>query len=445
MGRWFRLANQSSKVATLDNEAERQISESSPSFCPCCGILFDNDKHKIKGPYISGPYRYVCENCWKKSYMFFPDKKAVFYGSSRFSETFISGENLRVQLDDRSMLKATGDSTQGIIELSISGKKIRTEIKKVHVSRLKFDPTNARLRHLTEKLNQKKIAEWLWEQPEVRELCNEIRFSKGLTEPLCIDSNYVVREGNERLACLRYLNEEAHNGEIEGVAEDQFEMAQCQILPEGTPEKDIAIWLARIHVRGKDKWRTINKAAYIYDLSHKYNLSYDDIKKALGMAKKTVQTTLTTYRATLDYGKKHRDDKQWMSKYSYYYEIFKNEQLKNWAKLNANLELFDEWVYSGKIPKGQDVRKLKQIIADDDLLKQFMDSESKQAKTILDSIDSAGSASLKPLVKAVDALHKFPRDELKTITLDPAKWKVIETLHNELDSFMKDAQAIKAT
>jgi hypothetical protein len=331
------------------------------------------------------------------------------------------------------------------MELSISGRKIKSEIKKVHVSALKFDPTNARLRHLTDKLTDNRISEWLWEQPEAKELCNEIEFSKGLSEPLYIDHRGVVREGNERLACLRFLNEQAQNGEIENVAKDQFEMANCIVLPEGTPEKDIAIWLARIHVRGKDKWKTINKAAYVYDLSHKYNLSYDNIKNAVGMAKKTVQTTLATYRATLDYGRKYKDDKQWPSKYSYYYEVFKNDQLKNWLKKDTrNLEMFGEWIYSGKIPKGQDVRKLKQIVEDDNIFNQFMASGSKEAKAILDGIAFVGSASLKPLVKAIDALHKFPRDELKTITLDPAKWKVIETLHNELDSFMKDAHSIKA-
>src|SRR5712692_5258528 len=58
----------------LASEAWQIGSKKPPTVCLCCGSLFDDDKHRILGPYDTGPYRYVCEWCWKKSYMFFPDK-----------------------------------------------------------------------------------------------------------------------------------------------------------------------------------------------------------------------------------------------------------------------------------------------------------------------------------------------------------------------------------
>src|SRR6266581_1591989 len=58
----------------LASEAWQIGSVSPPTICLCCGSRFDEDKHKMRGPYDAGPYRYVCEWCWKKSYMFFPDK-----------------------------------------------------------------------------------------------------------------------------------------------------------------------------------------------------------------------------------------------------------------------------------------------------------------------------------------------------------------------------------
>src|SRR2546425_12778967 len=59
---------------SLASEAWQIGSASPPTVCLCCGSRFDEDKHKMRGPYDNGPYRYVCEWCWKKSYMFFPDK-----------------------------------------------------------------------------------------------------------------------------------------------------------------------------------------------------------------------------------------------------------------------------------------------------------------------------------------------------------------------------------
>ena len=42
--------------------------------CLCCGSrLYDKDD--LKGPYDLGPYRIVCEKCWSKPFLHFPDKE----------------------------------------------------------------------------------------------------------------------------------------------------------------------------------------------------------------------------------------------------------------------------------------------------------------------------------------------------------------------------------
>jgi len=43
--------------------------------CLCCGSPFDDNGHRRKGPYRTGPYKYVCEWCWQKSFLYFPDKE----------------------------------------------------------------------------------------------------------------------------------------------------------------------------------------------------------------------------------------------------------------------------------------------------------------------------------------------------------------------------------
>jgi hypothetical protein len=240
------------------------------------------------------------------------------------------------------------------------------------------------------------------------------------------------------------LSEEAHNGEIPDVPENQFDRPQCLILPKNVTERDIAIYVAGVHVKGKAKWRAINQAAYLYDLSTKYDMSHEEIRKAVGIAKKTIQTTFSSYGATKAYAEKHPDDKKWPQKYSYYYELYKNDKLKAWTTKNNNLQLFGEWIYTERIPKGADVRKLKTLIGDQEQFQKFLAANKTEAKRILDSVDPSQTGSLKAIAKAIDTLQKFPRVELKTIVADANKWKVIETLQKELESFIQDAKNMMA-
>ena len=51
-----------------------------PAVCLCCGLGFNDKRRMTKGPYLNGPYRYVCRVCWSLPYLFFPDKKLATCG-----------------------------------------------------------------------------------------------------------------------------------------------------------------------------------------------------------------------------------------------------------------------------------------------------------------------------------------------------------------------------
>ena len=51
-----------------------------PKVCLCCGLEFDQSERSIRGPYTNGPYRYVCSPCWRRPFLFFPDKKLAKCG-----------------------------------------------------------------------------------------------------------------------------------------------------------------------------------------------------------------------------------------------------------------------------------------------------------------------------------------------------------------------------
>jgi hypothetical protein len=53
---------------------------SPPGTCLCCGREIDGTIRVLKGPYLNGPYRYVCSDCWKLPYLYFSDKKLADCG-----------------------------------------------------------------------------------------------------------------------------------------------------------------------------------------------------------------------------------------------------------------------------------------------------------------------------------------------------------------------------
>jgi hypothetical protein len=412
-------------------------SKEPPTVCLCCGTRFDENEHKMRGPYNTNPYMYVCQTCWAKPYLFFPDKRTAPDGFQRFQETIII-KDIDIHQDDENMARAKTE----ILTTRSSAIFADAQGTKIPLSKLKLDPTNVRLRHLG-KLKEAEVEQALWNEPGMDDWYRQIREEGGISEPVVIDSNYLTREGNERIVCLRRLSKEAHAGELPGVARDQFDSVPCRMVSPGASEKEIAIYLTRIHVKGSHKWKSLNKAIMIYELSTNHGLSYEELRKRLGISKKTVQTVKSAYEATLGYQNKHRDDAKWYYKYSYYHEIFKNEQLKNWAKQNGNLESFTDWIYTGKIPRGEDVRKLKKLILDQELFDEFKNANVTRARVILASFETLGSKSLDIISKATEVLRNFPLGELRGIVSDPVKMKVINEHYEEMTSFMKNAQSLK--
>ena len=48
-------------------------SKKPPKVCLCCGQPFSEER-TIRGPYRGSPYIWVCEICWGRPELFFPDK-----------------------------------------------------------------------------------------------------------------------------------------------------------------------------------------------------------------------------------------------------------------------------------------------------------------------------------------------------------------------------------
>jgi len=334
-----------------------------------------------------------------------------------------------------------------IIQIAISReRKIEASLETVPLTKLKLDPTNVRFKHLDKNLSQSEIEQLIWDEDDTRDLYREILTSRGLTDPPIVDAEYVVKEGNRRIVCLRRLSEEAHKHELKGISEDEFDSVQCIVLPLSMPQKDMDLYLAREHVSGKKQWAALNKARHIYDLHEVHKMNYDDIRDYLSIGKASVIRMVEAYKGTVAYGKKDPKDKDWVRKFTYFDELYKKPELKKWLSKNAdNLDRFSQWVAEGKFPDHRSIRSLPEVLVDKDAVSKIESKSGSMAAAIAvlaEKDPSLTSESFRNIKVAIDTLRNIPRQEFIAAAHNGARLKMLKDLRNEAENLIKDIESI---
>lgn len=427
-----------------------------PKVCLCCGMPFDHVR-AIRGPYYGGPYIWVCSQCWDNPALFFPDK--VQDGSIKKTETRSNQAEL-MQLVKPVMLKRAdaeihpdgNNAAEAKLRHRISVTPDRTidaELADVPLSKIKLDGNNVRFKHHQKALDGEEMMKLLWDEHDMnmQELYNEIIYSQGLTEPPILDANYIVREGNRRVACLRRIAEEIRNGTL-SISLRKIDPVRCIVLSNNTVESDIAVYLARVHVSGKKEWRVLNQATHIYDLHNIHGFDLEDIRRAISKSKSEIICMEKAYKLTLEYHQQHNDDDSWLGRYSYFYELVKSNILKEWSANLTNLKRFMKWINKGQvIQRGTDVRLLAKIVEtnDKELNKMLLKGNNIEEIYRLATGEDANKKNsvFKVINKTHRAVKKLSRDELSDIAENEHKIKVLKRFYTEIGTLIKDVEAIK--
>jgi len=411
--------------------------------CAVCGLEIRGEKH---GPY-NGNKRYVCDRCWKNVSLFFPDKK-VFTGSFRFRRV-LNGSNKIFKYENpqgsSSKVKTLSTKEVSKYRLSITPERtIEADLVDIPLDKLKLDPLNIRFRHILRRLNDEEMIEWIWKEAETKKLYQQIKFSQGLQEQPIVDSDFVVKEGNMRVVCLLKLRGEIQSGEISSIPIEKIDPVRCIVLPKKIEETEIAILLTRVHVARKTPWRALNQASQVYDLHTKHGYSFDKIADSCGMGKISAMRMVDAYERTLEYHDKNPDDQLWVSRFSYFYELLKRKQLKDWVTDPENVEKFMQWISKGQIEKGMEVRDLPDIIAVPTAYKTLLNGGSirEALKIVANENPAVTSKSFKTIEKAIEELRTFPRNELIDTIKNPAKMQMLEKLHSELEAIIADIKSV---
>lgn len=322
-------------------------------------------------------------------------------------------------------------------------KTIEADIVEVPLDDLKLDPKNVRFRHLLKPLTTDEMIDNIWNESATKKLYQQIFYSQGLSEQPIIDSNFVVKEGNMRTVCLWKLKEKILEGEVDMPLE-KIDPVRVILLPDDVEESEVVILLTRYHVAGKTEWKALNQAAQVYDLYTQYGFSYDKIADSCGIGKLTAMRQIQAYELVLAYHQDYPDDIQWVTRYSYFYELVKKKDLKKWSNDFNDLALFMKWVNDGQVAKGAEVRLLPQIIENENAYNTMLNGA-----TVQEALEVLGrekpemtSKSFKTIRSAIEELRMFPRNELIDTIRNPAKMKMLETLHEELGTLITDIKTV---
>jgi len=319
-------------------------------------------------------------------------------------------------------------------------------VTEVPIDRLKLDTQNIRFKHLSSKLAVDEIERMIRQEPDTSELCDQILSAGVIYEPLVINLDYVVIEGNRRLACLRILKEELENGRLLGLPIHKFNFVKCRMLPKGVDEKDIDLYLATIHVKGKKPWKLFNRAKHIYRLNRFHGMSYDALAGYLGMGKVTIQRSIIIYNLILDYSRRFPDDKEWFHKFTYFEELFKRKDLKEFRDDKNFVQEFAKWIHDEKFRDHRDVRQLRKILIDEDAFAAFKKDGFSAALVVLENKDpSLSNQEFKKIKDTIDVLKSIPRSELGSIKSNAAKVRLIILLEAEAKALLAELDAMRAS
>lgn len=238
-------------------------------------------------------------------------------------------------------------------QLTIGKRSFTVEDKELPQADLKFYIDNPRvysvLRNAEEEPTQGEIEKLMVDMDHVKQLKLSIESNGGLIDPLIVrDGDFVVLEGNSRLAAYRLL---CRTQPI------KWGMVKCKILPKDIDDSAIFTLLGQYHIVGRKDWSPYEQAGYLYRRKRDTKLPVEAMSKELGITTGNAKRFIEVYEFMLN-----KNDLE-PSKWSYYEELLKNRPIKAAAKKDPEIvdKVVDK-IKTGQIETAADIRKVGEII-----------------------------------------------------------------------------------
>ena len=267
-------------------------------------------------------------------------------------------------------------------KITIGKKEFEVEERIINQHELLFYEENPRIYSILqsndEPTTQEGIEKILSNMDHVKQLRTSIEQNGGLIDPLIVierDNNYIVLEGNSRLAAYRILSQrDAY----------KWKDVRCCVLPSTVSDDDIFTLLGQYHLIGRKDWSVFEQAAYLFRKKESSGLETDILAKSLGLTKGTVEQYLRVYSFMRDNNDLRPD------RWSHYDEYLKSQGIKKYRDTSPEIDdTIVCQIKADKIKRAVDIRDVLAPIAksNDKTAKRLMKDIIEQKTTIYDAHD----------------------------------------------------------
>ncbi|MEI8246325.1 MAG: AAA family ATPase [Lentisphaerota bacterium] len=145
------------------------------------------------------------------------------------------------------------------------------------------------------------------------------------------DEQYLVIEGNRRIAALKTIYDDYHQQHISlgHLRESIFDAVPVVLYDDVDPTHYYKL-MALKHIAGNKKWNEWNRAKLLFDMRNVQNMSEDEICQSLGIVTQTLRAALRAVSLISQYLESDFKEQFTESKYALFLEITKTWSLKEW-------------------------------------------------------------------------------------------------------------------
>ena len=258
--------------------------------------------------------------------------------------------------------------------------------------------------------------------------------NKGLVERIIVRQDGSVVEGNCRTVVYRKLREKRPT-------EREWKSIPARILPPDIGDRDVAILLGEMHVAGKNTWTPFEKAGHVYRMHSDFALTQDEIAVRLRMSKSKVNQLIRAFDMMKNRYLPKYPGPASSRKFSYFEELYKKPPLRDWiSSTSAAEDLFVDWVGTGKLDQGAQVRDLPSILEDEDAVKALTAEGFAAAQRLLAEDNPAITSKLfRRMVEMTDALKKAQMDDIQRVRKsgNSKARKIVNELNDSLMHFLE--------
>ncbi len=334
---------------------------------------------------------------------------------------------------------------KNIHEIVVNGQKIQTVTEEIDIFKLKYWKENPRVNAIIKQkyrdtnISDKDIEKELWEKDSVKDLFKDIEKHGGLIDEILV-KNKIVLEGNSRLCAYRHLYKKAKqkNDEDEML---KWSYIRAKIIPSETSNEVVFSILGTWHIKGKTKWDTYEKAAYLKRLNTAYSYTFKKIADSISQTEKFVKDHIKAHDLMVE------NNVYTLEKFSYFYELVKNVQIKQLAlKESTIISNTIQAIKEDRFKRGEEIRHLPKVLKDKKAKTEFFVDKldfSDALETTKNRHPEHADSFFYNIKKTTKMLESCTVKKIEEIKKDGSKKYLLNKFYREVNSFCRKIEINK--